>query len=213
VLTQPESKYIGVLERPGTNVTGNWPEPAGKLAGVRLQGRNAWMQNCHIVKVGTNPVNTWGCNHCTLRDNIVEKSYNKGGQGNGYYYIGATANSLFFHESVSNIRHFALNTLGQKNCNNVILNVYSEVDVNYHSDGIARTLVEGLESHVADSHYWGKENGFGFNGKGMFPSNLHYRVNKFPDESVYRFRYDSKLIKATTPPPPAKTLYPVTGWR
>ncbi len=206
VLSQPESKYLGVLD--------NFPEPEGFLGGVFLSGRNAWMQGCHMVKVGTNPVNTWGCNHCTLRDNVVEKSYNKGGQGNGYYYIGSTVNSLFYHESVSNIRHFAFNTLGQKNCNNVVLDLYTEVDINYHSDGLARTLVEGVISKVPQSHHWGKELGFGFNGKGMYPSNLHYRVDKFPSQDkVYRFTSSGRLVEAETAPPASGTLYPVTGWR
>ncbi|MDX2053980.1 MAG: hypothetical protein SFV15_16380 [Polyangiaceae bacterium] len=213
VLRQPEEAYVGRLESGDKSFSGNYPDLPGKLAGVALSGKNAWMQHTHIYKTGTNPVSTWGCNHCTLRDNIVEKSYNKGVDGNGYYYIGATTNSLFYHESVSDIRHFAFNTLGSKNCNNVILSLYTEVDINYHSDQIARTLVENVVSNVPASHYWGREEAFGFNGKGMNSSNLHYKINKFPDLQVYRFTSDGQKHPLDVPPPASGTLYPVSGWR
>jgi len=212
VQARPESEYMGKYD----NVGGAY------MTGVRLDNAtNSWVQNTKILYSNTQPLEIWNSKHITVRDNLVEKSYNKGGKGNGYYYIIASSYVLAFNETVRDIRHFTIS--GSHHV--VVLDLKTQVDINYHNllNGLDHNLVEGAQVNLHPYHYWGKGSKYGFEhyrdpvGEG----NLVYKVNRLPDAGVYQIHWHGVdkednhpyVEKLNVAPPSAGTFYPVTGRR
>lgn len=218
VETLDESTYVGKFENVLTNDVG------AKLSGVTLQGNNSWVQGTRISKIGTHPVFIGNRHHCTLRDNIVEKSLNKGGGGRGYYYIADKASyNLIYHEYIADLRHFTY-LLGVNH--NVVLNVTAKVDLNFHNKPqMVNNLFEGVRSEIPHSHRWGKGSSWGFGWYTVDVTkedhNVAYKMSTlpdYPDTKAYLVlrNYTTKPdghAFLEIPSPRAGTFYPVTGCR
>lgn len=110
-----------------------------------------WVDGCRLLCAGSDPVIVTGCRHVTLRDNVVDRSFNKGGRRNGYYLVMASDYVLCSNETVTGLRHFAI----QEDCRYcVFLNSYLEVDLNFHAKSGEHNLVEGCEIRLPRRHLW-----------------------------------------------------------
>lgn len=214
----PEESYIGKFENSTATGVG------AHLSGVTLQGDNSWVQGTRVSKIGTHPIFVGGKHHCTMRDNIVEKSLNKGGGGRGYYYFASEASyNLVYHDTISDLRHFTY-LLGVHH--NVVLNVTSRVDFNFHNKPqMPHNLFEGIQSAIPDSHRWGKGGAWGFGWYTVDVTqedqNIAYRMSTlpgYPDTKAYIILRDysgepDSYSFLETAAPRAGTFYPVTGCR
>jgi hypothetical protein len=201
-------------------------EVAGKgayLSGVTLQGDDAWVQGTKISKIGTHPIFLGGRHHCTLRDNVVEKALNKGGGGRGYYYIAASSSyNLVYHEKISDLRHFTY-LMGVHH--NVVLNVTTSVDLNFHNKPqMPMNLFEGIDSRIPSSHTWGKGASWGFGWYTVDVTeadhNVAYKMTTlpgYPETKPYLILRDYSGGTGNRfqeiAPPRAGTFYPVSGCR
>jgi hypothetical protein len=185
---------------------------------VRLRGQDAWVQSVTISRIGTHPVMLDGAEPCTLRDNLVERAYNKGGGGRGYYYLWQATHNLLFNETVRDIRHLNFSNGSDYN---VFFNLRLEVDLNPHNRRLRHNLFEGIRSEIPEGHRWGKGDRRGFHPYDgvMSDGNLAYRVSTFGDDRVYEVSYipgDDRGHIRFTPledQPSGGTLYAVTGRR
>lgn len=116
---------------------------------IDAKSNNNWVQGCKILNSGTDPIQVLG-NHNTFQNNFIDRCYNKGGDGNGYYDIRGDYN-LFKNEKVKRIRHFAIQ-LGASY--NVVYKCDIEVDVNFHNGDDGNNLLEQNKIVVPTWHGW-----------------------------------------------------------
>ena len=116
---------------------------------INNSSNNCWIDSCRILKSGTDPILLAG-NHNTLRNNYVDRCYNKGGSGNGYYDIRGDYN-LIYNETIKRLRHF---TIQQGAEYNVIIGNYIEGDVNFHNGDNGNNLLENNEIKLPTWHGW-----------------------------------------------------------
>lgn len=115
--------------------------------------RNSWVDGCNLLRAGAHPLGLAQCQHLTLRDNRIDQAYIKqDSRHGGYYGVWGSSYCLFFNESVSRIRHFALMLPGCRY--NVVLNCHFEVDVNFHDRDDGDNLVEGCRIETPVWHSW-----------------------------------------------------------
>jgi hypothetical protein len=182
--------------------------------------RNCWIQNCHLLYAGTDPVIINNSEHITMRDNQVKWCFNKGGEGNGYYLIHKSHYVLCFNETIEGLRHFVIQTGSSRN---VIIDCTISGDLNFHSDDGGHNLVERCRIIRPPGHPWGP---IGYWKSPRGDNNLFW-ANQVGD----RYCKDSpavagKIAKMSTgtendggptirildcPAPVHGTLYPVTG--
>lgn len=120
------------------------------LIGIRLS-KNCWVQNCLLTASGSSPVLIVSSQHITMRFNVVDGSYNKGGRGNGYYLIAGSRYVLCANETVRNLRHFSIQ---DKSMFCVVIGCRFETDLNFHGFDWGRNLVESCEFAVPGKHQW-----------------------------------------------------------
>lgn len=116
---------------------------------INNSSNNCWVDGCRILKSGTDPILLAG-NHNTLRNNYIDRCYNKGGSGNGYYDIRGDYN-LITNETIKRIRHFAIQQGAEYN---VIIGNYIEGDVNFHNGDNGNNLLENNEIKLPTWHGW-----------------------------------------------------------
>jgi len=116
---------------------------------INSNSSNCWVDGCRILNSGTDPILLAG-NYNTLRNNFIDRCYNKGGDGNGYYDIRGDHN-LITNDTVKRIRHFAIQ-LGAEH--NVIINCFIEGDVNFHNGDGGSNLLENNEINLPTWHGW-----------------------------------------------------------
>ena len=197
-------------KHPGIDVK-DLPVLAGM--GVSLGRSDSFMQNCAILDMATVPVGASGRHH-TLRDNLIERSYNKGPQGNGYYHTSTGSNSLFYNETVRNIRHVTLQGMDQKDQFHVFIHCHFEVDFNPHNGLISQNLLQDVYINPRSGHPWGKNDGMHGYKERYGKRNLLYRLPpKNPDVLGIMTRAGKCDIDTSgnLPQPKHGTLYAVTG--
>ena len=116
---------------------------------IRENSSNNWVDNVSILNSGTDPILVRG-DHNTLSNNLVDRVYNKGTDGNGYYSITGDYN-LIDGETVKRIRHFAVQRGAEYN---VITNSEFEVDINFHNGDDGNNLVESNTINLPNWHGW-----------------------------------------------------------
>lgn len=99
---------------------------------------NNLFDNLNIINSGTSPIQIEGNNN-TLSNNVIDGAYNKGGGGEGYYDIRGD-NNLIQNETITGIRHFAIQ---RGATGNLVTDSSFEVDINFHNDDGGNNLVEG----------------------------------------------------------------------
>ena len=116
---------------------------------INNSSSNCWVDGCRIIKSGTDPILLAG-NHNTLRNNYIDRCYNKGALGNGYYDIRGDYN-LISNDTIKRIRHLAIQQGAEYN---VIIECYIEGDVNFHNGDDGNNLIERNEIKLPTWHGW-----------------------------------------------------------
>lgn len=175
---------------------------------------NCWVKQCRLIAAGTDPIFCRG-NHITFMQNYVDRSYNKGSNGAGYYNIYGDYN-LVVRDTVRRIRHFAIQHGAQYN---VVYQSHFEVDINFHNGDGGSNLVEDCTMRVANWHGWdifiggvkgthqppGPDNMF-FNNEAVYRWYGHRYDH--PD-TIYSFEGYKVVARADWPKPIHGTLYPM----
>ncbi len=116
---------------------------------ISNSSKNCWVSGCKILKSGTDPILLSG-NHNTLQNNFIDRCYNKGGSGNGYYDVRGDYN-LIKNDTIKRVRHFAIQQGAEFN---VIVNCYIEGDVNFHNKDDGNNLLENNKIYLPTWHGW-----------------------------------------------------------
>eukprot|EP00418_Pyrodinium_bahamense_P066092 CAMPEP_0179094402 /NCGR_PEP_ID=MMETSP0796-20121207/43292_1 /TAXON_ID=73915 /ORGANISM="Pyrodinium bahamense, Strain pbaha01" /LENGTH=366 /DNA_ID=CAMNT_0020792073 /DNA_START=55 /DNA_END=1151 /DNA_ORIENTATION=- len=120
------------------------------LVAMDSASTDCWVRHCSILKSGTDPVLIAG-NHNHFEANFVDRCFNKGGGGNGYFDLRGSYNWVEGC-TFKRIRHFAVQ---QGAAYNVVTKNRIEVDVNFHNMDRGHNLIEGNEVMVPSWHGWG----------------------------------------------------------
>lgn len=135
-------------------------DPCGRsdlrTAGVVMykEAHNNWIDNCNILESGSHPVRIWG-NHNTVRKTYVNRTYNKGGGGVGYFYISGDYN-LIVNNDINRLRHVGIDGYGgvmAPKYNVIFGNRMFRVDVNFHEYDGGYNLVEQNQIWPEDTHH------------------------------------------------------------
>ena len=120
-----------------------------RLVHIDRSSADCWVSECSIIKSGTDPVLIEG-QHNTFQNSLVDRCYNKGSGGNGYYDLRG-AHNLIKNNTIKRIRHFAVQ---QGAHHNVVTKNYFEVDINFHNKDQGRNLIEANKIFLAHWHGW-----------------------------------------------------------
>jgi len=189
---------------------------------------NCWVDHCRLLFAGTNPLVVRNSVHVTLRDNVVDGSFNKGDGGHGYYIVVKSMYVLCYRETVRNIRHFSIQE-GSKYC--VVLDGEIEVDINFHGFDGGHNLVENCRFHRRKKHLWPP---IGWYAQPSTEGNCLYRIHvppgkqgpgniikKTPSDPSAVFTFCTiqegvemrpSLRRLEGPAPMAGTLYPMASY-
>ena len=179
------------------------------------QSQNCWIDNCMIIKAGTDPIMISG-SHNTVRNCLIDRAYNKGGGGQGYFDIWGDHN-LIVGNTGRRIRHLAIQQ-GAKH--NVVLLNRLEVDVNFHNKDGGHNLVERNDIAIPTWHGWhsfstGGEK-FGHAPPGthnvLFNNRANYQNQRLEfsgSKVVYTFRGYGDPVDSGVKPPKRRTFYPI----
>lgn len=120
---------------------------------IFAESRNCWVDNCNLLWAGAHPLGMSNCEHMTMCDNCVDRTYiKKDSMHGGYYGIYQTSHSLCYNEKVRRIRHVALMLPGCKY--NVVYQYDLEVDLNFHDADDGHNLVEKSRLATPVWHSW-----------------------------------------------------------
>lgn len=152
---------------------------------VMYRAYDCWVDNCRFLYSGSAPIIISYSSYITMRDNVVDTSFNKGGNGSGYYMLLSSRYVLCYNETVRNIRHFVIqNGSGY----NVILKGRYEVDVNFHGEDDGHNLIEDCVVELPAKHMW--------------PPVSYWRRPPGPDNLIYRItasKGKSKILEKGVP--------------
>ncbi len=140
----PWQKEVFHVEDPNTDnlfVSMVWFEKA----------ENCKLDGCRILQSGNDPIRIRNSRHITCRDNFIDRAFNKGGGGAGYYNLINSHYCLIYKETVRRIRHLSIH-LGSSY--NVVYGCDLEVDVNFHNGDRGHNLVENNTIKVPNWHSW-----------------------------------------------------------
>ena len=110
---------------------------------------NAWVRNVHMFMVGSHPVVTEMAKNIQVQDNYFDGSWNKGAGGNGYLRASKVWDSLFYHNTLRHLRHFAIQWSAS---HNVIIENDLDVDINLHGGWERYNLIERNVVQVPYEH-------------------------------------------------------------
>lgn len=181
--------------------------------GIDMSGSDSFMQNCAVLDMATCPVNASGTWH-TLRDNLVERSWNKGKAGNGYYHTSGGHHSLFYNETIRNIRHVCIQGEEPRNKFHVWIHNRIEVDFNFHNGIQGSVLVQDCHIEPRPGHQWATGDGFQGYRESYADRNLVFRVTPFQPKGVHVIEQPGRctaVLKPELPEPKGGTFYAVTG--
>ncbi len=143
------------------------------------EAENCLLTKCTILQSGTDPVRIRFSQHITCSYNFIDRAYNKGGGGAGYYNISNSHHCLVYKETVRRIRHLAI----QNNSSyNVVYGCDLQTDVNFHNGDSGHNLVENNDILIPVWHSW-RPFSFGVPGQHQPPG---------PYNVIFRNRTDYK---------------------
>ncbi|MEI2581158.1 hypothetical protein [Scytonema sp. PRP1] len=100
---------------------------------------NCWVRNIHTYMTGSHPIVTEAAKNLQIQDNFLDGSWNKGKGGNGYFRGSRVWDSLYYNNTLLNLRHF---TFQWSASNNVAIGNYMECELNLHGGWERRNLFE-----------------------------------------------------------------------
>lgn len=116
-----------------------------------------WTQNAVIERVtvrnaGRHPLSIEQSHAFEVRDCVLDGAWNKGDQGSGYLRIARSYRGTVQGCQVRNIRHIALQW---SSAFNLLRDIDSEVDVNFHGGYSHDNTVQGIRFAIPPQHHWG----------------------------------------------------------
>ncbi|MBD0301834.1 MAG: hypothetical protein ICV85_06515, partial [Tolypothrix sp. T3-bin4] len=100
---------------------------------------NCWVRNIHTYMIGSHPIVTEAAKNLQIQDNFLDGSWNKGKGGNGYFRGSRVWDSLYYNNTLRNLRHF---TFQWSASNNVAIGNDMTCELNLHGGWERRNLFE-----------------------------------------------------------------------
>jgi len=100
---------------------------------------NCWVRNIHTYMIGSHPIVTEAAKNLQIQDNFLDGSWNKGKGGNGYFRGSRVWDSLYYNNTLLNLRHF---TFQWSASNNVAIGNNMNCELNLHGGWERRNLFE-----------------------------------------------------------------------
>jgi hypothetical protein len=112
---------------------------------------NCVLSRCNILRAGNDPVRIRNSRHITCSYNFIDRAYNKGGGGAGYYNLINSHYCLLYKETVKRIRHLSIH---KRSSYNVVYGCDLQVDVNFHNGDLGHNLIENNQINIPVWHSW-----------------------------------------------------------
>jgi len=145
-LTQPMSDLS--VDAAVHNYGNMAPEKA--MHGIVLRyAKDSWIRNIRTYMTGSHPIATEAARNIQIQDNYFDGAWNKGKGGNGYLRGSRVWDSLYFNNTLRNVRHFTFQWCAMGNV--AIMNNMTN-DFNLHGGYEGYNLVELNFISVPYSH-------------------------------------------------------------
>ncbi|KAJ6551177.1 hypothetical protein B0H19DRAFT_1263865 [Mycena capillaripes] len=134
------------------NATDNYGNmaPAQAMHGVVFRyARDSWIRNIRTYMTGSHPIATEAARHIQIQDNYFDGSWNKGAGGNGYLRGSRVWDSLYYNNTLRNLRHFTFQWCAMRN---VATMQNMTNDMNMHGGYEGHNLLELNYVSVPYSH-------------------------------------------------------------
>ncbi len=119
---------------------------------IRLQWASACrVENVRILNSGRHPLVFENCMECNANGLTIDGAWNKGPGGSGYVKISRAYYCRFTDSDVGNIRHI---TIQWSAAYNLLRNIRSGVDINFHGGGEHHNRVEQIAFSIPVEHHW-----------------------------------------------------------
>ncbi len=115
------------------------------------RSENCKISYCNILQAGNDPVRIRLSKHITCSHNFVDRAYNKGGRGAGYYNLIHSHYCLLYKETVARLRHLSIHKASSYN---VVYGCDLETDVNFHNGDRGHNLIENNRIMIPNWHSW-----------------------------------------------------------
>ncbi|KAJ7204910.1 hypothetical protein C8J57DRAFT_1485235 [Mycena rebaudengoi] len=111
-MTQPMPSFSVAA---ATNNYGNMAPEAAMHGIVFRYARDSWVRNIRTFMTGSHPIATEAARHLQIQDNFFDGSWNKGAGGNGYVRGSRVWDSLYYNNTLRNLRHFTFQWCSMRN--------------------------------------------------------------------------------------------------
>ncbi|PPQ63552.1 hypothetical protein CVT24_004782 [Panaeolus cyanescens] len=90
--------------------------PESAMHGIVFRfAKHCWVKNIRTFMTGSHPIATEGARYLQIQDNHFEGSWNKGAGGNGYLRGSRVWDSLFYNNTLRDLRHFSFQWSAMRN--------------------------------------------------------------------------------------------------
>ncbi|KAJ7117093.1 hypothetical protein C8R44DRAFT_708379 [Mycena epipterygia] len=111
-ITQP---MPSLLVANATDNYGNMAPEAAMHGIVFRYARDSWVRNIRTYMTGSHPIATEAARYLQIQDNYFDGSWNKGAGGNGYIRGSRVWDSLYYNNTLRNLRHFTFQWCAMRN--------------------------------------------------------------------------------------------------
>ncbi len=109
------------------------------------------IENIDILEAGRHPLVFENCYNLTANQLMIDKAWNKGKKGNGYFRIARSYWCEVKNSQISNIRHL---TLQWSSAGNYLHNLKMQVDINFHGGFTHDNRVKDIDFLLSKKHHW-----------------------------------------------------------
>jgi len=90
--------------------------PASAMHGIVFHfARDSWVKNIHTFMTGSHPIATEVARNIQVQDSVFDAAWNKGAGGNGYVRGSRVWDSLYYNNTLTNLRHFTFQWCSMRN--------------------------------------------------------------------------------------------------
>ncbi|KAJ7290615.1 hypothetical protein C8J57DRAFT_1493324 [Mycena rebaudengoi] len=90
--------------------------PQAAMHGIVFRyARDSWVRNIRTFMTGSHPIATEAARYLQIQDNYFDGSWNKGAGGNGYVRGSRVWDSLYYNNTLRNLRHFTFQWCAMRN--------------------------------------------------------------------------------------------------
>ncbi|TFK31443.1 hypothetical protein BDQ12DRAFT_694133 [Crucibulum laeve] len=90
--------------------------PESAMHGIVFRyARDSWVRNIRTFMTGSHPIATEVARYIQIQDNYFDGSWNKGSGGNGYLRGSRVWDSLYYNNTLRNLRHFTFQWSAMRN--------------------------------------------------------------------------------------------------